>query len=70
MEALYGKDDGIEIFGGSVNLKYVVSMGNSDDCIDWTYGWRGKGQFWVVNQDPFSGDNNNIQIIPRILQTR
>ncbi|MDN5211272.1 hypothetical protein QQ020_04395 [Fulvivirgaceae bacterium BMA12] len=56
VEALYGKDDGIEIFGGHVNIKYAVSMGNSDDCIDWTHGWRGKGQFWVVRQDPFSGD--------------
>ncbi len=56
IEALYGKDDGIEFFGGTVNIKYAVSLGNADDCIDWTFGWQGNGQFWVVNQDPYAGD--------------
>lgn len=56
IEALYGNDDGIEVFGGTVNIKYVVSMGNADDCIDWTFGWNGMGQFWVVSQDSFKGD--------------
>lgn len=56
VEALYGDDDGVEIFGGTVNIKYIVSMGNADDCIDWSFGWSGMGQFWVANQDPFAGD--------------
>lgn len=56
VESLYGLDDGIEMFGGTVNLRYIVSLGNGDDSFDWTYGWNGFGQFWVAQQDPFDGD--------------
>ncbi|TRX54353.1 hypothetical protein FNH22_19765 [Fulvivirga sp. M361] len=56
VEALYGKDDGFEFFGGTVNARYIVSLGNGDDAFDWTYGWSGYGQFWVAQQDPFKGD--------------
>lgn len=42
-----GADDGIEFFGGTVNLKYAVVNGAQDDLFDYTFGWSGKGQFWV-----------------------
>ena len=57
LQAYKGSDDGFEFFGGDVNLKWAVSTGNSDDSFDWTHGWRGKGQFWVVQQDAVTGDN-------------
>ena len=57
LQAFKGSDDGFEFFGGTVNLKWAVSTGNSDDSFDWTHGWRGMGQFWVVQQDPISCDN-------------
>ncbi len=50
IESYASGDDGIEFFGGTVNLKYFVSAFNSDDAIDWDEGWRGKGQFWFVLQ--------------------
>ena len=56
IQAYKGADDGIEFFGGTVNIKYAVSTGNGDDSFDWTHGWRGKGQFWVAQQDGLSGD--------------
>jgi hypothetical protein len=34
-------DDGVEFFGGTVNVSNVVLAGNADDSIDWTQGWRG-----------------------------
>ena len=34
-------DDGIEMFGGTVNLSNVISTANGDDQIDCTGGWRG-----------------------------
>lgn len=40
-------DDGIEMFGGTVNVKKAVVVDSKDDCFDWTEGWQGKGQFWV-----------------------
>jgi hypothetical protein len=38
-------DDNIELFGGTVNLKYVSTLFGNDDMIDWDLGWSGKAQF-------------------------
>jgi hypothetical protein len=43
-----GSDDGIELFGGTVNVKHLVSSQNGDDGFDTDNGWNGKGQFIVV----------------------
>ena len=56
LQAYRGADDGFEFFGGKANLKWAVSSGNTDDSFDWTHGWRGKGQFWVVQQSAGVGD--------------
>ncbi|EJL73559.1 hypothetical protein [Chryseobacterium populi] len=36
-----GSDDGIEFFGGTVNVSNIVSINNEDDAFDWTEGWNG-----------------------------
>lgn len=36
-----GSDDGIEFFGGTVNVSNIVSVFNEDDAFDWTEGWTG-----------------------------
>ncbi len=51
-----GSDDGFEMFGGSVDLKYVVASGNEDDQIDCVGGWRGRVQFAVAIPLDGSGD--------------
>ena len=56
LQAYRGSDDGFEFFGGTVSLKYAVSTGNHDDSFDWTHGWSGNGQFWVVEQASDGGD--------------
>ena len=56
IQAYKGSDDGIELFGGTVNIRYAVSTHNQDDSFDWTHGWRGKGQYWLVQQGPDGGD--------------
>ncbi|MBA3458821.1 MAG: hypothetical protein H0T46_02590 [Deltaproteobacteria bacterium] len=43
-----GTDDGLEIFGGTVNVKHIVSSQNQDDGIDTDNGWVGKAQFMIV----------------------
>lgn len=48
------KDDGIEMFGGNVNIRYLMSTANGDDQIDATDGWRGTVQFAVAA--PITGD--------------
>jgi len=45
IEIISSDDDGIEIFGGTVNMKYVTAMYGADDMIDWDNGWNGKAQF-------------------------
>lgn len=40
-------DDGIELFGGTVDVKYMAIVGAQDDTFDWDNGWTGRGQFWV-----------------------
>jgi len=56
LQAYKGSDDGFEFFGGTASLKYAVSTGNQDDSFDWTHGWSGNGQFWVVEQSTVGGD--------------
>jgi len=52
-----GLDDGIEFFGGTVDLKYALVTNASDDSFDYSTGWQGRGQFWIAQQDPNDADN-------------
>ena len=52
-------DDGIEIFGGTVDVKYLVVYGADDDSFDYDQGWQGRGQFWVAVQK--SGADNGFE---------
>lgn len=45
-------DDGIEWFGGTVNLKHAVLTNNDDDDIDFDEGYQGNIQFAIVRKDP------------------
>jgi hypothetical protein len=50
-------DDGIEFFGGTVNVKYCLVTGAQDDSLDWTFGYSGKIQFVVIQQYAGGADN-------------
>jgi hypothetical protein len=55
-------DDNIEIFGGTVNLKYVTTLFGNDDMFDYDLGWKGKCQFFFGMKNTASGtspDNDN-----------
>lgn len=68
-------DDGIEIFGGTTNLKYIAITGADDDGLDTDVGWRGFIQFLIAVQKPigatsdsFSAEidsNSNEDALPR-----
>lgn len=45
-------DDGIEWFGGAVNVKHAVLTNNDDDDIDYDEGYRGNVQFAIVRKHP------------------
>jgi len=60
VEAYYGADDGFEFFGGSVNTKNLISIGNEDDQFDWTEGWNGTNENWYGKLD-FGKGNRGIE---------
>jgi len=72
-------DDGIEIFGGNTNIKYIAITGADDDGFDIDNGYRGFMQFMIAAQrvggatvDSFSTeiDSNNAEdLLPRTFST-
>lgn len=64
IEVVSNLDDGIEFFGGTVDLKYSSVLFNDDDGFDWDLNWSGRGQFWVVvktDQGTSSGGDNGFE---------
>ncbi|PSJ16988.1 hypothetical protein [Nitrosomonas supralitoralis] len=51
-----GLDDGVEMFGGNVQMKHLVLTDNRDDGFDWTSGFQGRAQFVLVKQSAGIGD--------------
>lgn len=50
VEIMNNVDDGIEVWGGTVNLKYFSIWNIGDDSLDVDQGWRGKAQFGLIVQ--------------------
>jgi hypothetical protein len=48
VEIVSSADDGIEIWGGTVNLKHITMLFGNDDNLDYDDGWQGKVQFLFV----------------------
>jgi len=65
IEIVSGADDQIELFGGTVNMKYVSSLFGNDDMLDYDQGYSGKIQFFfgMKNDGTAAGqaspDNDN-----------
>lgn len=57
VEVISNVDDGIEIFGGTVNLRNIVVSGCGDDAFDYDLGWSGNGQFWLGVENSFIGNH-------------
>ena len=50
-------DDGIEFYGGDVNVKYLVLTDNLDDSVDWDEGFQGNLQYVIARQSQNSEGN-------------
>lgn len=69
IEIIGSDDDGIEFFGGTVNVSYVACMFGNDDIFDYDLGYRGKMQFLFgldapdavanMNDNGFEADNDD-----------
>jgi len=62
-----GLDDGLEFFGGTVNVNYVSVINAQDDSIDWTEGFSGKVTNAYIKQGvdhdkAFEADGYNTDI--------
>jgi len=55
----FGLDDGVEVFGGTVNFDHIVVTRAQDDSLDWDLGWTGAAQFLAIQQD--AGGDNGIE---------
>ena len=56
IEVIANADDGVEFFGGTASIKYVLTAFCGDDSFDYDEGWRGYGQFWCTVQEEGDGD--------------
>jgi hypothetical protein len=62
VQVAYGNDDAFEIFGGTVNAKYLVAYATADDDFDFDFGYTGRIQYGVALRDPSfidAGDAGN-----------
>lgn len=65
VQVSYSGDDSYEWFGGTVNAKHLLSIGNVDDVFDFDNGFSGKLQFLAGQRDPKladqAGQSNGIE---------
>ena len=60
VEIVSNADDNIEVFGGTVNLKYCSTIFGNDDMFDFDLGWTGKAQFlFGMKSDATSSPDND-----------
>ena len=67
------RDDALEWFGGTADIKYAVASNAADDSFDWTFGWSGRAQFVAITHrgddadNAIEADNNefNNNVLPR-----
>ncbi|MGH9239015.1 MAG: hypothetical protein ACRD3G_13325 [Vicinamibacterales bacterium] len=57
VQAHMSRDDAIEFFGGTVDMKHAVMSNAADDSLDWTFGWNGRVQFAAIHQRGDDADN-------------
>ena len=59
IQVSYSGDDSYELFGGTVNCKYLIAYRGWDDDFDTDFGYTGKLQFLVSFRDPAIADQSS-----------
>ncbi len=58
IEVFNNSDDGVEFFGGTADIRYMVMAFNEDEQYDIDQGYRGRGQFlFAIGKDVGNGSN-------------
>ncbi|MEZ4985495.1 MAG: hypothetical protein R2795_10735 [Saprospiraceae bacterium] len=58
VEIFGNADDGIEIFGGHVDIKHAIAVFCGDESFDTDESWAGRGQYWFAIQHPQDPSGN------------
>jgi hypothetical protein len=61
LQAIYGKDDSFEWFGGNMDAKWLVGGLGADDFTDYQLGYTGRVQFGLMYESPDSPGNRGIE---------
>ena len=65
IQGIFSDKSGVQVYGGTVNIKYLVAVDCFDHMVNARHGWRGKGQFWIT-QAPTDRDIDD----PRAIDVR
>jgi hypothetical protein len=61
LQAFRGQDDGVEFFGGTVNVRKMVVTEGGDDAVDWDLGWAGNLQDGLVVHGEGFGEDFGVE---------
>lgn len=53
--------EGIDILGGTVDLRKILVTGSENDGLSWIYGWRGRVQHLIIQQHEDRGGDNGLE---------
>ncbi|MCS3870926.1 hypothetical protein J3D55_003842 [Chryseobacterium ginsenosidimutans] len=56
-----GAEDGIQLYGGTVNVSNIISVGNENDAFVWTDGWIGTGNNIYTKRKTSGTGNTGIK---------
>lgn len=66
ISVLNGAEDGIGIYGGTVNLSNIVSVGNENDGFSWKDGWTGTASNMYTKRKTDGTGNTGIKGINNV----
>jgi hypothetical protein len=61
LQAIYGKDDSFEWFGGNNDVKWIVGGLGADDFTDYQLGYTGRMQYGLMYQSPDARGNRGVE---------
>jgi hypothetical protein len=59
IDVFNNKDDSVEFFGGTANVKHLISANSGDDGFDFDEGYRGRAQFVFTLQGTPAADKSD-----------
>jgi len=61
IQVSFGKDDGIEFFGGNASIHHAIVVAPGDDFLDYDEGYAGNVQFFIAQGRNYAGEERGIE---------